>query len=355
MRIDSVLCACVYADDFSGTQFAGGVSFVKRNVAAHGIDGDLAGRCMLRNRLAGAQAQEHHAITGLVRQTFGLNLLLLNSISSLRFCFSILIFLSARCGAGFYPDPTRAPTGCAMTGLVGRAILRSAEWKRSQPCSARNYSGAWTRRNSRGLPNERWNCASEQEMLFFSGEEAKGLFVVVSGKVRAFQQNAEGREQVMHVDTAGATMADVPVFDDGPYPASAVAEEDTDVLFIDKRDILQFCLEHPPFALRALKLMAERVRRHARLVKVLSFHEVGQRLALLLLTEAQNAGVNGGERVAFQLALSNHDIAIRIGSVRDVVSRALARLQHDGLVVVKARAVTILDVRALKIYAENSH
>lgn len=192
-------------------------------------------------------------------------------------------------------------------------------------------------------------------MLFFSGEEAKGLFVVVSGKVRAFQQNAEGREQVMHVDTAGATMADVPVFDDGPYPASAVAEEDTDVLFIDKRDILQFCLEHPPFALRALKLMAERVRRHARLVKVLSFHEVGQRLALLLLTEAQNAGANGGAPVAFQLALSNHDIAIRIGSVRDVVSRALARLQHDGLVVVKARAVTILDVRALKMYAENSH
>ena len=84
----------------------------------------------------------------------------------------------------------------------------------------------------------------------------------------------------------------------------------------------RFYLEHPPFALRALKLMAERVRKHARLVKVLFFHEVGQRLALLLLTEAQDAGVNGGERVAFQLSLSNHDIAIRIGSVRDVISRA---------------------------------
>ena len=49
------------------------------------------------------------------------------------------------------------------------------------------------------------------EMLFLSGEEAKGLFVVVSGKIRVFQQNPEGREQVMHVDTAGSVLADVPV------------------------------------------------------------------------------------------------------------------------------------------------
>jgi CRP/FNR family transcriptional regulator len=193
------------------------------------------------------------------------------------------------------------------------------------------------------------------EMLFFSGERAKGLFVIASGKVRVFQHNTDGREQVMHVDTAGATIADVPVFDDGPYPASAITEEDSELLFIDKHDIRQFCLDHPIFALQALRLMAQRVRRHARLVEVLSFHEVGQRLAFLLLTEARNAGVDEHGRATFKLPLSNHEIAIRIGSVRDVVSRALARLQHDGLVEVKARAITIVDIRTLKLYAENRH
>ena len=194
---------------------------------------------------------------------------------------------------------------------------------------------------------------STAEMLFFSGEAARGLFVVVNGKVRVFQHNAEGREQVMHVDTVGATIGEVPVFDDGPYPASAIAEEDTDVLFLDKNDIRQFCIEHPAFALKALKMMAERVRRHARLVEVLSFHEVGQRLALFLLAEAEKARTDAAERVDFRLVLSNHEIATRIGSVRDVVSRALARLQNEGLVVVKARAITIVNMRALKIYAEN--
>lgn len=193
------------------------------------------------------------------------------------------------------------------------------------------------------------------EMLFFSGDEAKGLFVVVSGRIRAFQQNSEGREQVMHIDSAGATIGDVPVFDDGPYPASAIAEEDTVILFLDKRDIRQFCMEHPAFALRALKLMAERVRKHARLVKVLSFHEVGQRLALFLLAEAQQTGVSANGQVTFRLSHSNHEIASRIGTVRDVVSRALTRLQTDGLVYIKARNVTIPDLRALKRYAENHH
>mgnify|MGYP001546706451 CR=1 FL=1 len=188
-------------------------------------------------------------------------------------------------------------------------------------------------------------------MLFFSGEEAKGLFVVGGGKIRVFQQRADGREQVMHVDSAGATIADVPVFDDGPYPASAVCDEETEVLFIGKQDVRQFCMEHPAFALRALKLMAERVRRHAQLVEVLSFHEVGQRLALFLLGKARERDADKREGVVFKLSLSNHEIATRIGSVRDVVSRAFVRLQNLGLIEMKARSITIPELRSLKLYA----
>lgn len=190
------------------------------------------------------------------------------------------------------------------------------------------------------------------EMLFLCGEEARGLFVIIEGKVRAFRHNAEGREHVMHVDQAGAVMAEVPIFDDGPYPASAVAEEDTSALFIAKDDMCRFCLEHPSFMFKVLKLMAARVRRHAEMVEMLSFHEVGQRLALLLLSESQEVSTPLSGPISFQLSLSNHQIATRIGSVRDVVSRGIARLQHEGLISVKGRTITILDVKALKHYTE---
>ncbi|MEO6803317.1 MAG: Crp/Fnr family transcriptional regulator [Granulicella sp.] len=195
---------------------------------------------------------------------------------------------------------------------------------------------------------------SAGEMLFFFGEPATGIFVIMSGTIRVFQQNSEGREQVMHIDTNGATLGDVPAFDDGPYPASAIAQTDSEVIFIGKEMIQQFCLQQPQFVLVALKLMAERVRKHAQLVNNLSFHEVGQRLALFLLSEGEKDGGEQQECISFRLSLSNHEIATRIGSVRDVVSRALARLQKLRLVTVKERTVTIPDVRPLKIYADSS-
>lgn len=192
------------------------------------------------------------------------------------------------------------------------------------------------------------------EMLFLSGEEAKGLFVVVKGKVRVFQHSPGGREQVMHVDTDGAVIAEVPVFDDGPYPASAACETDVDVLFIEKSDMQEFCAKYPSLALKALRNMAQRVRRHAQLIETLSFHEVGQRLALFLLGEAQRANAAFAPRTTFSRTLSNHQIADRIGSVRDVVARAFARLKHDGLIETKGRTLIIPDANALKRYAANA-
>jgi CRP-like cAMP-binding protein len=191
------------------------------------------------------------------------------------------------------------------------------------------------------------------QMLFLSGEAAKGLFVVIKGKIRAFQQDKDGREQVMHVDAAGAVLGDVPVFDDGPYPASAISEVDADVLLIEKSDVRGLCFKYPWFSLAALKSMAGKVRKHAKLVEALSLHEVGQRLALFLLTEAQYTIFPIGGPMAFRLCLSNYEIASRIGSVRDVVSRAFTRLKHDGLIAMEDRDVTILDLQSLKRYVVN--
>ncbi len=192
------------------------------------------------------------------------------------------------------------------------------------------------------------------EMLFLAGEPAKGIFVVVSGEIRVFQHNAKGREQVILVATAGTVIGDVPVFDDGPYPASAASDSDVIVLFIEKSDVYRFCGTYPSLALKALQLMALRVRSHAQLVAELAFHDVGQRLASFLVTEAERTAFLAQGQIAFQLPFSNQEIASRIGSVRDVVSRAFARLKQDGLIAAQGRMLIIPDMNALKLYAANT-
>jgi CRP/FNR family transcriptional regulator len=189
------------------------------------------------------------------------------------------------------------------------------------------------------------------EILFVAGEEARGLYVVVSGAVRAFRESPDGREQVIHVERAGSTVAEVPVFDDRAYPSTVAADDDAVLLFIDKRDVRRLIVEYPKIGLAALKLLAGRLRRCSDLVEALSLREVGQRIARLLLAEAERRGVRTEAGVRFELTLTKHQIAARVGTVREVASRALARLQADGLVRLQARDVLIPDEAALAEYA----
>ena len=192
---------------------------------------------------------------------------------------------------------------------------------------------------------------ARDEVLFLAGEEARGLYCVVEGAVRAYRAGPDGREQVIHVERAGATVAEVPAFDDGPFPSNVAAEEPTVVLFIARQDVRRLCLEHPQIGLAALKVLAGRLRRCAELVETLSLREVGQRLARFLLAEARARGERTGPGFRLTLSHTNQQIAARVGSVREVVSRALTRLQHDGLVRLEGRRLTIPDEKALAAFA----
>ena len=192
----------------------------------------------------------------------------------------------------------------------------------------------------------------KDEILFVAGEQAAGMYVIVDGSVRAFRVSLDGREQVIHIERAGATIAELPVFDEGAYPSTAAAEEPTTTLFLDKRDVRSLCLQHPEIPLAAIKVLAARLRRCAELVEALSLREVGQRLARFLVNEARRDGTRGENGFVLTLTQTNQQIAARIGSVREVISRAFTRLQHEGLIHVKGRQVVIPDEAALEAFAD---
>jgi CRP/FNR family transcriptional regulator len=186
---------------------------------------------------------------------------------------------------------------------------------------------------------------SKGEILFTAGDEAKGLYVIAKGALRAYRENAEGREQIIHVEKAGTTIAEIPVFDDRPYPSTVMAEEESEVLYIGKRDVKKLCLKYPTIALSALKLLSARLRKTAALVESLSLREVDQRLAAFLLHEFKSRG----KKVALP---TNTVIASRVGSVREVVSRSFAKLEEEKLISVDDHHMaTLLNEEGLRDYA----
>jgi len=190
------------------------------------------------------------------------------------------------------------------------------------------------------------------EILFLAGEPAKGLYVIASGSVRAFRTSADGREQIIHVERAVTTIAEVPVFDDGNYPSTVAAEEPTTLYFLSKEQILKTAYEYPQLALAAVKIMAARLRRCAELVETLSLREVGQRLARLLLDEARDHGTETPEGTKIKLQLTHNQLAARIGTVREVVTRMLIRLQEQGLIIHEGKDILIPELKTIAAYAE---
>jgi len=186
------------------------------------------------------------------------------------------------------------------------------------------------------------------EWLFSEGEPCEGLFVIESGEVKIFKSSAGGREQVLGIEAAGNSVAELPVFDGGAYPASAAAITEVSIRYIPKQDFRAFCLEHPQVALKVLKVVGTRLRRLVEVIEELSFTTVRQRFAALLLRLARSKGESTARGVEFTLPATNQELASQLGTVRELVSRNLSSLQAAGVVRVEGRRMIIPEIKALE-------
>ena len=193
---------------------------------------------------------------------------------------------------------------------------------------------------------------STGELLFSEGEPCSGLHIIARGKIRIFKTSMSGREQVLAVNGAGESVAELPVFDGGPYPASAVAAEDAEIAFISRRDFNAFCLEHPEVALKVLSVVGSRLRRLVGIIEELSFTTIRERLISVLVKLAQTQGVKTEQGIGFQLPGTHQELANQLGTVRELVSRNLMRLQAEGLVEVDARQIVVKDLKELSARLE---
>jgi CRP-like cAMP-binding protein len=194
---------------------------------------------------------------------------------------------------------------------------------------------------------------SAGELLFSEGEPCSGLHIIARGKIRIFKTSVNGREQVLAVNVPGESVAELPVFDGGPYPASAVATEETEIVFISRRDFHAFCVEHPEVPLKVLSVVGARLRRLVGIIEELSFTTIRQRLIAMLVKLSQSEGKKTDRGIEFQLPATHQELANQLGTVRELISRNLMRLQAEGLLDVDARQIVVRDLKGLSALLES--
>ena len=185
-----------------------------------------------------------------------------------------------------------------------------------------------------------------EDTLFWEGDDCEGMFLLVDGSVKIFKTASNGREMMLDLVTAPSSIAELPLFDRGPYPASARAVKPSTALFINRTDFYQVCRQNPDLPLKILAVVGRRLRQLVFVVESITFGSVTKRLAKLLLDLQAEHGSGG-------VTLTHQELASRLGTVREVVSRNLARFRVQGLVQIEGRAILVSDPVGLRAEAES--
>ena len=192
--------------------------------------------------------------------------------------------------------------------------------------------------------------ASRGEQILIEGEPPASAYFVVHGQVRIYRLSPSGREQALMDIFPGQTFNLVSAVDGRPAPSSAVARTDALLYAISRQDFIRLMERYPSIAQAVLKDFARRLRHMTALVEDLALRTVSERLARLLLRLAEaprqdGAPAEDGERFTQQ------DLANRLGTVREVVSRTLHDFQEQGLITLERGRIVIRDRERLEALA----
>jgi len=184
--------------------------------------------------------------------------------------------------------------------------------------------------------------------IFMEGEPGEAVFFVKSGRIKVTKQTDDGREHILHFINPGEVFAEVILFDNGTYPATAEVIEDCTVGFIRNADMEKIISQHPDIALGLLKIMARRLRIAQNQLLQLALMDTTRRAASMLIFLSSEQGIHTDHGIVIDISLTNQDLAGLIGTTRETANRILNDFKRQKAIDVNKGQVTILDKYKLR-------
>lgn len=190
------------------------------------------------------------------------------------------------------------------------------------------------------------------ETIFCAGDEANGFYLLISGSIKLCRIAPDGREKVLHFVQPGETFAEAAFFGDGTYPAEARGMTSGELLFLPKSGFMELMSVNPGFSLNLVVSLSLMLRRFARQIEELTFADVTSRLASFLLRRADEKSTSYGGVTYVELGVKKGELASRLGTASETISRTLRKLKEEGIIEVQGNRVVILQMDKLQKMAE---
>jgi len=174
-------------------------------------------------------------------------------------------------------------------------------------------------------------------IVISEGDTSDSLYAVLSGKVKIYLSDDEGKEIIINIQGMGEYFGELALLDDSPRSASVMTIETCKFAIISKAAFDECLGSNPQIALRVIRGLSARLRDLTENVKSLALMDVYGRVARTLLDLAED---ENGEQIIRQ-RLTQRDIANMVGASREMVSRILKDLSTGGYITIQNKTITI--------------
>ena len=183
------------------------------------------------------------------------------------------------------------------------------------------------------------------QVICLEGEPGENVYILEKGWVKAVRTAVDGREQAAMMLRGGDMFGDETVFTGTAYPLTVIALEKTQAWALEGSELLGLVQRTPALAVAFIRHLGERVLYFVQLVEDLGLRNVQARVAHTLLAHAE---VMGDQLVVPRQSWTTLDeMATRLGTVRDVLSRTLSALEAEGILRMERSQIIILDSKKL--------
>jgi CRP-like cAMP-binding protein len=186
------------------------------------------------------------------------------------------------------------------------------------------------------------------EYVFLECDQPRNLYTVVKGEVKLLKQTEDGRETIVEMAYPGEIFGEEAIFDGQPYPMTAQALDDAELLAISRTDFFAFLRDNPDLALEIITELGTRLREAQNTIRALAMERVEWRIARVLLMLSRKAGIVEADGVSIDLPLTRQDIADMAATTVETTIRVLSNFKKMGLVETEKGKIILRDKKHLE-------
>ncbi len=188
----------------------------------------------------------------------------------------------------------------------------------------------------------------KKETIFAEGDPSDWLYIVSKGKVKITKLSQEGKEIILELISPPDFFGGIAVVRGFPYPANAVAMEETEVVKLSRKHLLSIMDRFPNLMYCMAMNIGDRIKGSHETLKSIALEKVESRIASLLIKLSDKAGEKRADGITITMKLTKQDIAEMVGTTVETSIRTMSKLTKAGIVASKAGRIVIKDLERLK-------